>query len=252
MAKFHVNPETGEASKCRATINCPFGSEDQHFESRARAQLVYETQMKSYEEFKESPLGKLDTASDNAIQALQRGFTNSVEWLDAHPKIVIGGFVTLGVIAAGVVAHRLASNYYSTTTSNSFNGTILDGETRSRVVGRLGKGGHIDTDTVYQVEGPDGQSLQYIAESPTLKPDGTEIPLHLYSDGSVHDTSVVETAMPATIGITAGSAAVGGAVGLVSGILASLGVEKIRLYLDSKWDMRHEKRFGLTNWRTAR
>lgn len=35
MAKYHVNPKTGKASICRATVRaCPLGGESMHFESK--------------------------------------------------------------------------------------------------------------------------------------------------------------------------------------------------------------------------
>ena len=45
---FHINPKTGKPSVCKAAIlNCPFGSYDEHFETREAAQNFYEKKMKS-------------------------------------------------------------------------------------------------------------------------------------------------------------------------------------------------------------
>lgn len=46
MAKYHVNPSTGEAGPCRAASgNCPFGGEDAHHDDPAKARSAYESAM---------------------------------------------------------------------------------------------------------------------------------------------------------------------------------------------------------------
>lgn len=45
MAKFHINPNTGEPGLCKATISCPFGGEDNHFDSPEAARAVFEDRM---------------------------------------------------------------------------------------------------------------------------------------------------------------------------------------------------------------
>lgn len=46
MAKFHVNPNTGEPGPCRAVHQCRFGvSEDKHFNSPEEARADYENKM---------------------------------------------------------------------------------------------------------------------------------------------------------------------------------------------------------------
>jgi len=254
MTKYHVNPETGNPGKCRASDgNCPFGSEDQHYPTHADAQFAYEDQMKELQKFEASPLGKLDAASNKALTALRDGFDNAVTWLDEHPKIVIGGFVVIGIAVGAAIAHKLATNYYASTTSAPFTGTVTEGHTETHVVGIIGKGGHIDTDAVYQVTGPSGEMLEYTTESSQLVPNGTELPLHLYSDGGVHAKSVADEAGP---GIAAATVFAGGGLGAVAGmttgILTSLGVMRIRDYLDARWNQRHESKFGLTNWQSRR
>lgn len=48
MAKFHINPETGNPGSCSAqTGNCPFGSDDEHYTSAEAARTAYEKQMDS-------------------------------------------------------------------------------------------------------------------------------------------------------------------------------------------------------------
>lgn len=49
MAKYHVNPETGEAGQCRARKNCPFGDlEADHYTSPEAAREAYEMKQESF------------------------------------------------------------------------------------------------------------------------------------------------------------------------------------------------------------
>lgn len=51
MTKFHINPETGDAGSCRATQGkCPFGSEEQHYDSANEARTAYEANSLELEE----------------------------------------------------------------------------------------------------------------------------------------------------------------------------------------------------------
>lgn len=45
MAKYHINPETGRPNQCTAKVQCRFGSEVQHFDSKESARAGYEKQM---------------------------------------------------------------------------------------------------------------------------------------------------------------------------------------------------------------
>lgn len=251
MAKYHVNPEFGEVGKCTAEPgNCPFGDENQHFNSKQEARDAYEAQMEDLVKFQESPLGKLDSATDDAITRLKKGVAKAVEWLDDHPKIVIAGVAVIAATVAALIAHKVASDYYASTTSVPFDGTLTDGHTRSRIVGIIGKGGYFKTDTIYSVQTPDGAVGQYISDSSKLLPDGTSVPLNFYSDSSIHDLSSIEEALPGVVTATAVSGVLGGGVGIVSGIIASSGIANLSAYLNAKWNLRHEDRFGLTNWRS--
>jgi len=41
MAKYHINPSSGDVAKCRATAGkCPFGGERQHYESAREARML--------------------------------------------------------------------------------------------------------------------------------------------------------------------------------------------------------------------
>lgn len=49
MAKFHVNPATGEAGECSAKNgNCPFGGEDSHYTSKEAARASYESSKSTF------------------------------------------------------------------------------------------------------------------------------------------------------------------------------------------------------------
>lgn len=48
MAKFHINPATGDAGECGATVGaCPFGGADEHYGSAEEARGAYESMMSS-------------------------------------------------------------------------------------------------------------------------------------------------------------------------------------------------------------
>lgn len=58
MAKFHVNPITGNAGKCTATKdNCPFGSDSEHYASADDARQAFERGQSSFNE--QAPLKSL-------------------------------------------------------------------------------------------------------------------------------------------------------------------------------------------------
>ena len=44
---YHVNPATGQAGKCRAVYECPFGTSEEHHEDAAQARQAYEQAMGS-------------------------------------------------------------------------------------------------------------------------------------------------------------------------------------------------------------
>ncbi len=247
MTKYHVNSETGEPGPCRALYSCPFGSEEQHFSSKEEARAAYEEQMSELAEYRETPLGKLDSATSKAIEKLKSGIQKTVYWMDDHPKIVVGTVGVIAAVAVGVTVHKMIKGHFQGMTSQPFTGTINSGENQRHIVGIMGKGGHMDTDAVYQVSGPNGV-FEYRVEDPQLLKNGTQIPLHLYSDGSVHAEAVNPTGQAIeAVAISAGAGAVGGAT---SALLTSLGINAAANWIDSKWNLRHEDRFGLTNWRT--
>jgi hypothetical protein len=51
MARYHLNPQTGDPGICRAKKNCPFGDmKSEHYDSKRSARAAYESQMAFKEE----------------------------------------------------------------------------------------------------------------------------------------------------------------------------------------------------------
>lgn len=49
MARYHINPETGSAGRCKAEHFCPFGSmTDDHYDSMAEARKAFESKQESF------------------------------------------------------------------------------------------------------------------------------------------------------------------------------------------------------------
>lgn len=62
---FHINPETGEAGKCRAKNgNCPFGSADEHYPTAEAARDAYETSQATFEDPKKL---RISSAAEAAL-----------------------------------------------------------------------------------------------------------------------------------------------------------------------------------------
>ena len=66
MARYHVNPTTGDPGVCRAEKNCPFGSIDEHYDSREAAAAAYEAKQKLDEHF--AHLQKVDETEELVSQ----------------------------------------------------------------------------------------------------------------------------------------------------------------------------------------
>lgn len=50
MARFHINPKTGNPGKCSATKSCPFGDiSEEHYDSPERARSAYEAKQRAFE-----------------------------------------------------------------------------------------------------------------------------------------------------------------------------------------------------------
>lgn len=206
--------------------------------------------MADYEDYRESPLGKLDSIAGKAVSKLRSAITRSIDWMDDHPKIVIGGVAVIAAAAAAVVAYKIASTHFRPLSSNPVQGIVTDGNTKSRVVGIIGKGGHVDLDTVYNVELPDGSMTEYTSGHSAILPDGSKVDVHLWSDGTVHDTAPMNSTV-VNAGWAVGGGAIGASGGIATAFLSRMGVDRIGEWVDAHWTMRHEERFGLLSWRTA-
>ena len=50
--KYHINPASGEVSKCSAQVGiCPFGADDNHYSTKEGAAAAYEEQMRARHSF---------------------------------------------------------------------------------------------------------------------------------------------------------------------------------------------------------
>ncbi len=69
MAKFHINPKTGEPGQCRAEKQCPFGGDEAHFTSKEAARQAYEAAQPTFTpEPEEDPYAHL---SDQELEKLE-------------------------------------------------------------------------------------------------------------------------------------------------------------------------------------
>lgn len=53
---YHINPSTGEAGACRAKKKCPFGGEENHFQDKEEARLLYENEMEKIVTLRNGPI----------------------------------------------------------------------------------------------------------------------------------------------------------------------------------------------------
>jgi len=74
MAKFHINPETGEPGLCKAQKQCPFGGDDAHFTSKEAARTAYEEKQTTFAaEVEENPYAHLSDAELEKIELASMG-----------------------------------------------------------------------------------------------------------------------------------------------------------------------------------
>lgn len=64
MAKYHVNPQTGEPGECKAEIKCRFGSSEEHYTSAEAARKAFEQNQPLFplKKLEETPAQILDRA----------------------------------------------------------------------------------------------------------------------------------------------------------------------------------------------
>lgn len=58
MAKFHLNPATGEASRCKALFSCPFGSTEEHYPTIDEAREAFEQSQDAFSPKLSKPLSR--------------------------------------------------------------------------------------------------------------------------------------------------------------------------------------------------
>lgn len=93
MAKYHINPETGRPNQCTAKIQCRFGSETQHFDSKESARAGYEKQMEG-----QVVSGSLKKTSKTPAPVFD-------------PKVVAVANEEIQKISNGAVSIQLASDF---------------------------------------------------------------------------------------------------------------------------------------------
>ncbi len=49
MGKYHINPKTGNPGKCTAEFYCPFGSDEEHYETTTLARKAFESRQGEFE-----------------------------------------------------------------------------------------------------------------------------------------------------------------------------------------------------------
>lgn len=92
MAKFHVNPNTGNSGTCKsAKGKCPFGSEDEHFSSAEAASSAAEKLMAETYSAVNTAYRKKDTAALDGMnrELKKRIIAEAVEGSNRlHPSVV--------------------------------------------------------------------------------------------------------------------------------------------------------------------
>jgi hypothetical protein len=51
MARYHINPKTGNPGICRAKEQCPFGDASNHYDSKEEAHKAYEQSQQTFSNF---------------------------------------------------------------------------------------------------------------------------------------------------------------------------------------------------------
>ncbi len=92
MAKFHVNPATGEPGICRARRNCPFGGAEEHYDSKEAARAAYERKMEDGGEDQE-PQGGAGMRQPNSPRRPSGGAAGAVAEIDEEEELMLVGSV---------------------------------------------------------------------------------------------------------------------------------------------------------------
>lgn len=67
MPKYHINPETQESSVCRARKKCPFGGEDDHFDSKKAAETYTQDYLAKEDQLRQARKSKTITKASTLV-----------------------------------------------------------------------------------------------------------------------------------------------------------------------------------------
>lgn len=83
MAKFHINPSTGNPGPCKAARACPFGGADRHFDSAQEARTAFELEMggdNTIQTMRKAFIDtQLETADKMKADSIRKSFVNAVD-----------------------------------------------------------------------------------------------------------------------------------------------------------------------------
>lgn len=122
MNRFHINPKSGDAGRCKAENgNCPFGGESEHHPTAEAARAAYEREALSPEEsgLVWPPVGlpkKLHKAANFADVA--RHYND--DYYDGGAGVCLGvsAFLSRKLVEAGI-PHKLVRGEYTDTTGEA-------------------------------------------------------------------------------------------------------------------------------------
>lgn len=132
MSKFHINQETGEVGKCKATVRaCPIGG--QHYSSAEAAQTAYEHQMENNitpKPVKRLPADRipLDASkeTDPRINKFEDdGWRARREWRGGYDNAVMLEFVSGGVVEKARPAVIDGKTHYALFSARGLHGKLL-------------------------------------------------------------------------------------------------------------------------------
>lgn len=91
MARFHLNPETGEPGSCRARKNCPFGGDEIHFPDKNSARKNFERTQQLLEEAR-STKPKTSPFTDTAFASTLKYEGKVPRWFKKIPTTLQKNF----------------------------------------------------------------------------------------------------------------------------------------------------------------
>lgn len=160
MAKFHINPETGEPGKCSAAEgNCPYKDVSNHFDSAADARKGYEEEMEARAKYEEltnlaGELIEKTLALRAVLDERQKHTAKDPEWADIRERA-----------AAAKKAHQKVLAKVEQQGLNA----------RSLILGVDTKGNIFNKDQLYRVRPYPGEVYTKMANVP-IRP-GSDLPV---------------------------------------------------------------------------